>query len=171
LEAALPDRSKFVFHGRKSGHGYWEVLRSWDVMAFVSDFEGTPISLLEGLATGVLPLHPKIGSGGDQAAARISEILVYPPGDLESAARAVQRLAGLPVEEWRELRRRCAVIVEPHLGDRYLEGFAAFLRQVNTLPTRPKASFPGRPWPLDHLSFRMLDRISSLRRRLRGGGR
>ncbi len=171
LEAALPDRSRFVFHGRKSGDGYWDVLRSWDVMAFVSDFEGTPISLLEGLAAGVLPLHPKIGSGGDSAAARISEMLVYPPGDLESAAQAVQRLAGLPAEEWRELRRRCAVIVEPHLGDRYLEGFAEFLRKVNTLPIRPKAPFPGRPWPVDHLSFRMLDRISSLRRRLRGGGR
>ena len=171
LEAALPDRSRFVFHGRKSGEGYWEILRSWDLMVFVSDFEGTPISLLEGLAAGVLPLHPKIGSGGDQAAARISETLVYPPGDLESAARAVKLLSGLSAEEWSERRRRCSAIVAPHLGDRYLEGFANFLRSVNTLPIRPKAPFPCRPWPVEHLSFRMLDRISAFRRRFRGDGR
>jgi glycosyltransferase involved in cell wall biosynthesis len=171
LEAQLPDRARHVFHGRKSGQEYWEVLRAWDVMVFVSDYEGTPIGLLEGLAAGVIPLHPDLHCGGDQMASRVSPSLVYPAGDPEAAALALQHLASWPSGEWRQLRERASKAVEPHLGDRYLAGIAKFLQSLPALPARSKPPFPSRPWPVDHLAFKTLDRISSLRRRMLGGGR
>ncbi len=170
LEAQLPDRTRHVFHGRKSGTEYWDILRSWDVMVFVSDYEGTPIALLEGLAAGVLPLHPDLKCGGDQMARRVSPSLVYPAGDPEAAARALQHLSSWPAGEWKRLRDHASAAVEPHLGDRYLAGIAAFLKSLSALPDRTKPPFPKRPWPVDHLAFGTLDRISSLKRRILGGG-
>ena len=171
LEASLPDRSRVLFHGRKSGAAYWDVLRSWDVMVFTSDYEGTPIALLEGLAAGVLPLHPALNCGGDHLAARVSPSLVFPAGDLKEAAMALKTLASTPAREWESLRTRCLTAVEPHLGDRYLSGIATFLKSLPQLPDRAKPPFPARPWPVGHLAFSTLDRISSLKRRILGGGR
>ena len=171
LEAALPKRPGIVFHGRKSGTEYWDVLRSWDVMVFTSDYEGTPIALLEGLAAGVLPVHPELNCGGDHLASRVSPSLVFPAGDVRGAATALQHLASWPAGEWRQLRERAAAAVEPHLGDRYLTGISTFLKSLPRLPDRPKPPFPPRPWPVDHLAFSTLDTISSLKRRMLGGGR
>ncbi len=171
LEASLPDRSRVIFHGRKSDAAYWDVLNSWDVMAFTSDYEGTPIALLEGLAAGVLPLHPELNCGGDHLAARVSPSLVFPAGDLKGAALALKTLANTPAGEWDALRTRAVAAVEPHLGDRYLSGIATFLKSLPHLPDRTKPPFPSRPWPVDHLAFSTLDRINSLKRRILGGGR
>ena len=171
LEASFPDRSRVLFHGRKSGGDYWDVLRSWDVMVFTSDYEGTPIALLEGLAAGVLPLHPMLNCGGDHLAARVAPSLVFPASDLKGAARALKTLASTPAGEWDALRTRGLTAVEPHLGDRYLSGIATFLKSLPQLPDRAKPPFPARPWPVDHLAFSTLNRINSLKRRILGGGR
>ena len=140
-------------------------------MVFTSDYEGTPIALLEGLAAGVLPVHPELNCGGDHLASRVSPSLVFPAGDVRGAATALQHLASWPAGEWRQLRERAAAAVEPHLGDRYLTGISTFLKSLPRLPDRPKPPFPPRPWPVDHLAFSTLDTISSLKRRMLGGGR
>ena len=65
LKQQLPS-DRTVFHGRKSGDDYWAVLRRWDFITSVSDYEGLPISMLEAFSAGVLPICPAIGSGGDE---------------------------------------------------------------------------------------------------------
>ena len=60
LEQQLPS-GRTIFHGRKSGDEYASVLRGWDFITSVSDYEGLPISMLEAFSAGVLPLCPAIG--------------------------------------------------------------------------------------------------------------
>ncbi len=44
LEQQLPS-GRTIFHGRKSGDDYASVLRGWDFITSVSDYEGLPISM------------------------------------------------------------------------------------------------------------------------------
>src|ERR1041385_1624335 len=81
LEQQFPDRARFIFHGRKSGAEYWRILDGWDVIVFVSDYEGTPIAMLEALHRGVVPLYPRVGSGGDDYVRSLEHDLLYEPGE------------------------------------------------------------------------------------------
>lgn len=168
LEERLSDRSRVRFLGRRQGADYWSVLAGWDAMVFVSDYEGTPIALIEGLAAGVLPVHPRIGSGGDAYAAAVDPSLVFPPGDLDALAALVGRLAALPDRDWAPLRERARAVAAPHAAVRYREGFAGFLRRLKEMPSAGRSPLPRRPFPLDHLSFNALERLARWRRRIRG---
>ncbi len=168
LEERMRDRSRVRFLGRLQGADYWRVLAGWDAMVFVSDYEGTPIALIEGLAAGVLPVHPRIGSGGDAYAAAVDPSLVYPPGDLAALAGVVGRLAGRPGAEWVPLRGRAREVAAPHAAARYREGFAGFLRRLAEMPSAGRSPLPGRPFPVDHLSFTALERLARWRRWMRG---
>lgn len=160
LQRQLAGRAKVVFHGRREGDAYWATLRQWDVLVFVSDFEGMPVSLLEGLSVGVMPLFPRIGSGGDAYAARVWPDLLYPAGDLGAAARVLQSLARLSAPEVAELRQRGGEVVRPHLGECDLLAMSAFVRHIHALPRISQATFPRRPfyWS-DHCPFGLLRRI------------
>lgn len=67
-----------TFHGRLAGDAFWDVLRRLDFIVFTSDYEGMPISLLEAMSQGVLPLYARMNSGGDSYAARLDSSLLYP---------------------------------------------------------------------------------------------
>ncbi len=143
LRRQLAGESRVRFHGRLDGEAYWNVLRGWDALVFVSDYEGLPIALLEAMAVGVVPVFPAIGSGGDDYATGVHPDLLYPAGDVAAAAAVIQRLARAPAEEWSELRRRANTLVQPHLGEGYLETFARFARTISELP-RVSAVAGGR---------------------------
>ena len=165
LEAQFPDRSKFVFHGRKQGDAYWEVLRTWDAIVFVSDYEGTPIALLEAASMGVVPVFPKIGSGGDQYAAEICPTLLYPAGDL-AAAGAIEALAQLPVPRREDLRGRARAGSAPHCGNAYLSKVASFIRLLAAAERISHSNPVRRMFPIDRLSFKTLERLAQARRQL-----
>lgn len=164
LESALPDRAQHIFHGRRSGEDYWRIVDGWDAILFTSDFEGTPIALIEALATGAVPIHPAIGSGGDAYAREISPDLAYPAADIEAMARAIEVLAG-----WTPLQRdqailRARAIAARHDARRYLTRFRDFLQEIETLPPLPKPAFRRWGFPLDRLSFGQFEWIARFRR-------
>ena len=132
------------FHGRQSGESYRAVLRQWDVVAYVSDYEGLPITLLEALACGVIPLYPRIGSGGDAYVAQVRPDLLYPAGDLGAAAAAIWDLAAMNPADLAALRRRCLEAARPHTADCYLGTFGEFTRRLTTLPRISLPAFPPR---------------------------
>jgi glycosyltransferase involved in cell wall biosynthesis len=164
LEAALPDRSRVTFHGRRSGEDYWRIVGGWDAIGFTSDYEGTPIALLEAMSRGVVPVHPRLGSGGDGYAARVDEGLVYSVGDMDGMAGAIGMLASWTGPRWDEARARARALMEPHEGRQYLRTFAAAVEAVVAMPARNKR--PGRRWgfPADRLSFARWEWLAGLRR-------
>ena len=165
LESQLPNRKRFVFHGRKSGTEYWSILSSWDALLFVSDYEGTPIALLEAMAAGVIPIHPAIGSGGDRYAAEVDPVLAYPAGDLAALAALISDLAQWPAPRIETVRRRASDRVRGHASAVYRATFAAFLRHIASQPPLPRRLLPARPPGLDWLSFRATRQLMDLRRR------
>lgn len=167
LEAQLPDRTKFIFHGRQSGQDYWRIVSGWDAIVFVSDYEGTPLAELEAMAVGVLPLHPRVDSGGDHYAGRVASQLVYPPADLEALAQSIRWISALEFDEWSALRMRARAAMSAHLGAGYREKFSEFLRHISALPALEKRPLPSWAFPKDRFTFAMIRRIADLRRRWR----
>ena len=168
LEEQLPDRGRFRFHGRQSGAAYWEILGGWDLLYFVSDYEGTPIALLEAMTAGVIPMHPAIGCGGDQYAAQVDPACVYPAGDLGAFASQVAGIASAPAERVVALRFRSQEVVTPHAADRYRDSLAHFQRHLAGRPRLRNRPLPPRPFPTDWLSFDRIRRFLDWKRRIRG---
>jgi len=172
LESHLQPAGGVTFHGRQNGEAYWRILNGWDVILFTSDYEGTPIALLEAMSAGVIPLYGRIESGGEDYAGKVAANLVYPTGDFAPAVAALKGLQSTGPEEVERLRKGCREAVEGHLGHSYLNQFSAFLRRIVELPPRTKAAFPKRPLLKDHLPFALLARLGAIRRagrRLLGG--
>jgi glycosyltransferase involved in cell wall biosynthesis len=127
------------FHGRKSGSEYWETLQNWSVILFCSEYEGTPISLLEALSQGVLPIYPRIGSGGENYVEYVSERLLYDPDDLEAPARILAELSNLSAAEQTALRKRAIQSVAENTVHAYLARFRDIVVQIKPR-IRPVAS-------------------------------
>jgi glycosyltransferase involved in cell wall biosynthesis len=167
LESQLADRSRFIFHGRRSGEEYWRTLGGWDAIVFTSDYEGTPIALLEALSVGVIPVYPIIGTGGEGYTEQVLPDLLYRPDDFDHVAQSLAKLVHLPEAELNALRRKCQESVAPHLGDSYLRQFAAFVRSIVAMPRIAQNNFPSRSFLVDHCSFALVERLSAVRRSLR----
>lgn len=127
------------FHGRKSGLEYWETLQKWSVILSCSEYEGTPISLLEALSQGVLPIYPRIGSGGEKYVEYVSDRLLYNPDELEAPARILAELSNLSAAEQTALRKRAIQSVAENTVPAYLARFREILLQIKPR-IRPAAS-------------------------------
>lgn len=151
LRRQIGSHSDVTFLGRRSGLDYWKALQGWDCMVFVSDFEGTPIALLEGMSAGVIPIFPNIGSGGDQMVRSLQTDLVYESGNLDRAAEAIERVCNFPPQKKRALREKARMLVEPHLDQTYLKRFTEFVRRIHHMPSHRTS----RPFP-QHLAREVL---------------
>jgi glycosyltransferase involved in cell wall biosynthesis len=160
LEKHFRGNSKIVFHGRRGGDDYWQILAAWDAVVYVSDYEGLPISLLEALSLGVLPIYPRIKSGGDSYTERVRPDLLYPPEDFDYIANLLRALQQSPDAAIESLRNACRELAKPHLGDFYERNFSAFIRKIIEWPRISASSPPSRPLFLsDHIPFGALRRF------------
>lgn len=160
LRKQLSAEPNVIFHGRKDGESYWETLGGWDVIIFVSDYEGLPISLLEALSAGVIPIYPRIGSGGDSYARAVRSDLLYPPGELAVVVELLVKLRETPSEEIARMRSTGREQAQPHQGDAYERSFAGFVRAVGEAHRISARQFRSRPffWS-DLLPFGLLRRF------------
>ena len=168
LKSEFSQDPRVVFLGRKVGAAYWEVLRHWDVTIYVSQYEGLPIAMLESLSQATLPVFPKIGTGGDQYAARVDPGFVYASGDVNEAASAVARISRMDDVALDRLRSQCLATVQPHLGDGYMEQFSAFVRELLALPRVSDENARSRSLLMDLCPYylrRKLDAIEKKRER------
>ena len=146
LRRQLAGHSRVVFHGRLSGRAYWQALRGWDAIVFVSDYEALPIALMEAMGLGVVPIYPRIGYGGSEYARAAAPEFWYEPGDLSQITQALRRLRQMAAAELQALRDRCGQTVRAHLGDGYFVTFSSFVRRICELPRISRAQFPPRPF-------------------------
>lgn len=160
LRKQFTGNEKVIFHGTKGGDAYWNILGNWDVQINTSDSEGTPVSLLEGLCCGVLPLFPEIDSGGVAYAKWVDPSLVYRPGDMQAAAQILiqlKRTSAATMDLWREKSRQA---VRNHTPEAYQSVFRSFIEKIDALPRISKTSFGRRPFYLtDHLPLGLLSRF------------
>lgn len=134
------------FHGAQTGEAYWKILSNWDVIIYVSDSEGTPVSMLEGLSVGVMPLFPRLPSGGTAYTQQVDPAFLYEPGEMAQAAQIIQDLVQQPGVQWAQWRERGLHAVQGHLGESYLNAFRGFLEELHHLPrvsTHNSGSRPG----------------------------
>lgn len=93
LERAAKGAGDIRFHGWLGGDHYWRMLAALDAVIFFSDYEGTPIALLEAMSVGVTPVFPDIGGDGEELARSLDPDCVYPRGDLDAALHQLRVLA------------------------------------------------------------------------------
>ena len=129
LKQHLP-QERTVFHGHKSGEEYQTVLRDWDFITSVSDYEGLPISMLEAFSTGVLPLCPSIGSGGDAYANKLGDEFVWEAFDFAQAAAKLKFLLAKPESVIGQARANARALTERHTEAEYFRVFDAFLQRI-----------------------------------------
>lgn len=155
LEHKLPDRERYVFHGKLDGVRYWQTLSALDAVVFVSDFEGTPIAQLEALSVGVPTFFPAIGCGGDEYALSIDPNFLYPPGNMISLAQSIMRFAAEREEARNTIRQRCIAATAAHSPEPYGAAFAGFLQKLASSQKRTLAAPPPNVFRRS-LSFRGL---------------
>lgn len=139
LEASLPDGKNVFFRGRQTGGDYWRTLSSWDAVIFTSDYEGTPISLLEAMSVGVLPVYPLTGSGGDDYVRQLSPSLLYRHDDAGSLPKVFQWLKSLSGAEIFSFRQKARELVAAHSLENYFRQFDSHLADFGAMPAIGRA--------------------------------
>ena len=165
LEQRLRGNERVRFLGRKQGVEYLRQLATWDFVVLVSDTEGQPVSLLEAMSGGALPLFPRVGSAGDAYTEAVHPRLLYPPGDIPEAASRVSELSRLPEPEIQQLRARSLSAVRPNVDGTYFARVAEFVRSLVQSPRLSTDQFPWHPAAFDRLPIFLATWIALLRRR------
>lgn len=139
LRRQLKGRPSVRFLGWQEGEDYWNSLAGWRYMLFLSDYEGTPLSLLEGIWAGVEPIYPDFHPGSLAPGGLLADHL-YPPGDVAAAARVIARLEALGVAKYR--LPGAADVESRHHPQRYLEHFSAAVNStaLAAMPPFPETS-------------------------------
>lgn len=159
LKREFSGSPRVYFQGHLSGEAYWKVVAGWDGILFTSDFEGLPLSLLEAMSVGVLPIFPNIQSGGDDYVRRLDDRFVFELRDLTQVASIVSEVVRAGEGQVALWRARCREVIKPHLNDSYNRTYATFVRQISEAPRISASKFPKRRFYLtDHVPFALLVR-------------
>ena len=116
--------------GRKSGGDYWSHLQAWDAIVFTSEYEGMPIVLLEALSQGVIPVYPRINSGGDAYAEQVDPSLLYEKEDVGQAGMKLVSLSQLDETTFAAMRARAINLTLKHRAEAYLKSFFGYLERT-----------------------------------------
>ena len=159
LEQQLPSGRTF-FHGRKSGDDYASVLRGWDFITSVSDYEGLPISMLEAFSAGVLPLCPAIGSGGDEYSAKLGDEFVWDAFDFDGAAANLKSILAKPESAIAQARAKARALTQRHSEAEYFRTFDEFVARISNEPRMAAERLAKRPFYFsDRLPFGLMTRL------------
>ena len=159
LEKQLP-RGRTIFHGRKSGKDYASVLRGWDFITNVSDYEGLPISMLEAFSAGVLPLCPAIGCGGDEYSAKLGEEFVWNAFDFDQAATKLKFILSKPEPALAQARSEARALTGGHSEADYFRTFDEFVLRIADEPLAAAERLTKRPFYFsDRLPFGLMTRL------------
>lgn len=107
------------FLGPMSHNEMAAVFSQWDFQVITSDYETGPLSALEGMASGVIPIFPKIVCQAADLLMDQFQHLIYPIGDMQDAASRLAAIGNLSVESLSSLRSQLQRLV----GDRTIKVF------------------------------------------------
>lgn len=142
------ERGSLRLYGTRRNDEMPELFLDSDVFVLTSAFEGLPVSLLEAMAFGCVPVVTNVKSGIPEIIRDSVNGLVVEVGDIESMARVIQSLQEEPrrIELLGEAARRTIEAGEhslEHMVDRYLDLFEQLQSDVQQGRYRRPAPLPG----------------------------
>jgi glycosyltransferase involved in cell wall biosynthesis len=151
LQAALAAIPSAHFQGEVPNHAVGKLLETQDVFVLLSDYEGLPLSLLEAMGAGAVPVVSDLESGirdvvVDQAGVRV------PIGDVEAAANVIAALAqnreGLAAMSAAAARQVREEYSAANMAERYLQLIDEFPRAAVEWPSTASVPVPFgvKPW-------------------------
>ena len=117
--------------GKQPKEVIYKELNSAHAFALCSDFEGLPLSLLEALAAGCVPVVTDIKSGIGEIIKHNNNGLISPIGDTESFAQNLMTLVSTP-EKWRSLSNQASETLNEYklTRDGMSEKYTTLLRDI-----------------------------------------
>jgi glycosyltransferase involved in cell wall biosynthesis len=127
--------SRIRFHGWKEGEAYAHILSTWDFQISFSDFEGSPLSIAEGMFQGVFPLMPDFYPAEQTLWGRLHPYLVYPLGNMPQAVAQLKLFLEIPYLERDQLRSSMIKFVQKERSpDHYWSAYNHFVARISALP-------------------------------------
>jgi glycosyltransferase involved in cell wall biosynthesis len=147
--AQLEDQSKIVFTGPITVDAVMRHYREQDCFVLTSNFEGLPVSLMEAMGQGVVPLATAIESGIPEIVTDQANGFVLPVGDVEGFATRLAELHADPARRTAlskaayETVKGSRFSIES-VAERYREVFDRVMDDIRTGAWhRPKPCRPG----------------------------
>ena len=163
-----PIRDRILLIGSVSPDGMRVQWRNSDVVILVSEYEGTSISMMEGMACGCVPVVTDVSGARGLVTDGISGFLI-PVGDVEGMARRIKEL-DMNRERLAEMGKKAHASVLARCS--YDEYLPAFLDLAKSSWDGPPRQWPKNRHPvLSNLNLWALKRQLALRLKLRTGPR
>lgn len=179
LAAAL-GQSRVTMMGALAAHEVEVVLAATDVLLLPSNYEGLPLTLLEAMSQGVVPVVSDIASGVPELVEHERNGFRVPVGDVASFAEALATLASdrgrlAAMSEAARATFTAGPYTEDAMVERYAELFERTLgrpsprrrRWPRRLPPLPPYIHTGGSLQLPYAAYRALRRIGAFGRALR----
>lgn len=165
LRAAFHGVENVHFKGGLANRDVADFFTAQDVFLLLSDFEGLPLSLLEAMGAGAVPVVPDLPSGMGEAVPESCGIRA-PVGDVEAAAEALARLSAAPATLEAMSRASMAHARSRFTARRMAADFDALFQELTAAsgpvdwPEKPRIP---TPLGLDH-AWAYREPVRSLRR-------
>ena len=141
----------------------WEELAgtfaAWDFQIITSDYETGPLTAMEGMACGVIPIFPEIPCQAADVLRGAFDRLFYPVGNMMEAAARLQAAASLPPGQMELLRSDLRRLMAPKSMANHLQATSRILEEVHAKPSIRKKIHFQTCWK-DYLPLAVRCRLS-----------
>jgi len=132
---------------------------AWDFQIITSDYETGPLTAMEGMACGVIPIFPAIPCQAADVLRGACDRLFYPVGNMPEAAARLQATASLAPAQLELLRSDLRRLMAPRSMANHLLATRKILGEVHAKPSLRKAIRHQSSWK-DHLPLAVRCRLS-----------
>jgi glycosyltransferase involved in cell wall biosynthesis len=150
------------FHGRITNATVMDLCRRSHLFLLTSDFEGLPISLLEAMSVGCVPVVYEIDSGIEDAIPSKDFGFIVPHGNTQEYAKVIQHVA-LDFNSLKSLSKNCAQLMRDRFSlNRMANDYETLFRDslFNQSPVR-RSNRISVPYDIS-MRGRLVQRLKSL---------
>ena len=132
---------------------------AWDFQIITSDYETGPLTAMEGMACGVIPIFPAIPCQAADVLRGAFDPLFYPVGNMLEAAARLQAMASLAPAQLELLRSELRRLMAPKSMANHLVATRKILGEIHAKPSLRKEIRFQSSWK-NHLPLAFRCRLS-----------